>query len=273
MDFHAPISEQGPNSSTCSNCDGAQVIRFTKYIGLTAPELQLDTDELARASGECDFQDLSASSDRVKCGGEADVCRIGGKRLFDLLVATALLLVATPLLLAIAAAVRARMGSPVLFRQVRPGHHAKPFEMIKFRTMLDAIGPDGLPLPDSARLTPLGRFLRATSLDELPELWNVLKGDMSLVGPRPLAMSYLPLYSKEQWRRHEVLPGITGWAQINGRNGISWAEKFRHDVWYVDNANLMLDLRILLITARKVLARENVRVAGQDEVKSFDGSN
>ena len=180
------------------------------------------------------------------------------KRLFDFSAAAlGLLLLALPLLV-LTLLVRRKLGRPAFFRQVRPGRHGRPFQMVKFRTMTDARGPDGALLPDAERLTPFGRFLRSTSLDELPELWNVLRGDMSLVGPRPLLMEYLPLYSAEQARRHEVRPGITGWAQVNGRNAISWQEKFNYDVWYVDNCTLWLDVKILLLTLKKVLLREDV---------------
>ena len=160
------------------------------------------------------------------------------KRLVDICLATIALVVLSPIIGLVAWRVRSKMGSPVLFRQIRPGLHGKPFEMIKFRTMKNAVDAQGNPLPDSERMTPFGHFLRATSLDELPELWNVLRGDMSLVGPRPLLMEYLPLYSREQYRRHEVRPGISGWAQVNGRNAISWEDKFKLDVWYVDNQSL-----------------------------------
>lgn len=168
--------------------------------------------------------------------------------------------------------VRRKLGSPVFFRQVRPGLHGRPFEMVKFRTMTDARGPDGALLPDSVRLTSFGRFLRATSLDELPELWNVIKGDMSLVGPRPLLVEYLPLYSPEQARRHEVRPGITGWAQVNGRNALSWDDKFKLDVWYVDHRSLRLDIQILWLTVKKVLVREGISAAGEATVSKFTGS-
>ena len=164
------------------------------------------------------------------------------------------------------------MGSPVLFRQTRPGRDGKPFEMIKFRTMRDAIDTDGRPLPDAERLTKLGRFLRSSSLDELPELWNVLKGEMSLVGPRPLLMEYLPLYSPKQARRHEVRPGVTGWAQVNGRNAISWDEKFALDVWYVDNRSLWLDMKIIWLTIRKVIKREGISAAGEATMSKFTGN-
>ncbi len=195
------------------------------------------------------------------------------KRLFDITAAlVALLLLALPLL-ALTWLVRRKLGRPAFFRQVRPGLQGQPFEMVKFRTMTDARGPDGALLPDADRLTPFGRFLRASSLDELPELWNVLKGDMSLVGPRPLAMAYLPLYSAIQMRRHEVRPGITGWAQVNGRNAISWSKKFELDVWYVDHQSLWLDIKILFITVLKVLKRSDVKGEGQAEVESFNGMN
>jgi lipopolysaccharide/colanic/teichoic acid biosynthesis glycosyltransferase len=193
------------------------------------------------------------------------------KRLFDLLLALmALIFLALPLL-ALFWLVRRKLGSPVLFSQVRPGLHAKPFIMVKFRTMTDERGPDGALLPDAQRLTPFGRFLRASSLDELPELWNVLRGDMSLVGPRPLLMEYLPLYTPEQARRHEVRPGITGWAQVNGRNAISWADKFALDVWYVDHRSLWLDLRILWRTVRKVLVRDGISAPGDATMPKFEG--
>ncbi|MBQ08124.1 MAG: sugar transferase [Roseobacter sp.] len=168
--------------------------------------------------------------------------------------------------------IRRDMGSPVLFRQIRPGQHGRPFEMIKFRSMRDSVGSNDTPLPDSERLTPLGRKLRASSLDELPELWNVLKGDMSLVGPRPLLMEYLPLYSPKQARRHAARPGITGWAQINGRNAISWDEKFELDVWYVDNRTLWLDLKIIWLTIRKVLKRDGISAAGEATMPKFTGN-
>ena len=193
------------------------------------------------------------------------------KRALDILGATIGLIVFSPILIVISMMIRRDMGSPVLFRQTRPGVHGKPFQMTKFRTMRDAIDADGRPLPDAKRLTKFGRFLRSSSLDELPELWNVLKGDMSLVGPRPLLMDYLPLYSAEQARRHEVLPGVTGWAQINGRNAISWDEKFSLDVWYVDNRNLWLDLKILWFTIRKVFKREGISSAGEATMSKFEG--
>lgn len=193
------------------------------------------------------------------------------KRLLDLVLATLGLLVLALPMLALIWLVRRNLGSPVFFTQVRPGKHCKPFKMFKFRTMTDERGPDGDLLPDAVRLTPFGRFLRASSLDELPELWNVFKGDMSLVGPRPLLMEYLSFYSPEQARRHEVRPGITGWAQINGRNSISWEEKFLLDVWYVDHQSLGLDVRILLLTIRKVIHREGISAAGEATMHPFIG--
>jgi lipopolysaccharide/colanic/teichoic acid biosynthesis glycosyltransferase len=193
------------------------------------------------------------------------------KRLFDIVVsAFALAVFLLPLLL-LMLLVRWKLGGPVLFRQVRPGKGGKPFEMVKFRTMTDARGPDGALLPDSERLTAFGRLLRSTSLDELPELWNVLKGDMSLVGPRPLLMDYLPLYSPEQARRHEMRPGITGWAQVNGRNALSWNEKFKLDVWYVDHASLWLDIKVLWLTVKKVVVREGISAAGEATMPRFTG--
>lgn len=194
------------------------------------------------------------------------------KRLFDFLMALFGLMVLLPVLAILAWQIRKKLGSPVLFRQTRPGLNGKPFQMVKFRTMRDAIGPDGQPLPDAERMTPFGSFLRSASLDELPELWNVLKGDMSLVGPRPLLMEYLPLYSPEQARRHEVRPGVTGWAQINGRNALSWEEKFRLDVWYVDNQSFWLDLKILALTVKKVFVREGISAAGEATAAKFTGS-
>jgi lipopolysaccharide/colanic/teichoic acid biosynthesis glycosyltransferase len=194
------------------------------------------------------------------------------KRFFDFLVALfGLLALALPLLILVWL-VRNKLGRPVFFRQLRPGIHGKPFAMIKFRTMTNEHGPDGRLLPDADRLKPFGRFLRSTSLDELPELWNVLKGDMSLVGPRPLLIQYLSLYSPEQSRRHEVRPGITGWAQVNGRNSIEWEEKFKHDVWYVDNNNLLLDIKILWLTFRKVFVRDGISYVGEVTMPVFTGN-
>lgn len=194
------------------------------------------------------------------------------KRALDILGALIGLIVFSPILIVILLMIRRKMGSPVLFHQTRPGMHGKPFQMIKFRTMRDAIDTDGRPLTDAERLTKLGQFLRSSSLDELPELWNVLKGDMSLVGPRPLLMEYLPLYSSEQARRHDVRPGVTGWAQVNGRNAISWDEKFALDVWYVDNRSLWLDLKIIWLTIRKVVKREGISAAGEATVSKFNGN-
>lgn len=195
------------------------------------------------------------------------------KRLLDFLVVTASLLPLALPLLVIALLVRCILGSPVFFFQTRAGMNGKPFELVKFRTMMDAREPDGQLLPDVERLTPFGRFLRSTSLDELPGLWNVLKGDMSLVGPRPLLMEYLPRYSPEQARRHEVRPGVTGWAQVNGRNALSWEEKFRLDGWYVDNQSLWLDFKILCLTVKKVLVRDGISAVGEATMAPFRGSN
>jgi lipopolysaccharide/colanic/teichoic acid biosynthesis glycosyltransferase len=193
------------------------------------------------------------------------------KRIFDIFGAGVGLTVLSPVLLILVILIRRGMGSPLLFRQIRPGKDGEPFEMMKFRTMRDATGADGELLPDTVRLTRLGQTLRSSSLDELPELWNVLKGDMSLVGPRPLLMEYLPLYSPEQARRHNVRPGVTGWAQVNGRNAISWDEKFALDVWYVDNRSLWLDLKIIWLTIRKVLQREGISAAGEATMPKFTG--
>jgi len=195
------------------------------------------------------------------------------KRLLDIIGASVGLVILSPALCVVVVLVRHQLGAPVLFRQTRPGKNGKQFEMIKFRTMRDVVDPDGHPLPDVARLTPLGKRLRSTSLDELPELWNVLKGEMSLVGPRPLLMEYIPLYSDEQARRHEVRPGVTGWAQVNGRNAISWEEKFALDVWYVDNRTVWLDLKILWLTIKKVLIREGVSAEGEATMAKFEGKN
>ena len=193
------------------------------------------------------------------------------KRALDILAAACGLVLFSPLMLWIAWRVRREMGSPVLFRQARPGLHGHLFWMVKFRTMRDATAPDGTPLPDAERLTDLGRRLRTTSLDELPELWNVLRGEMSLVGPRPLLPEYLPLYSHEQARRHEVRPGVTGWAQVNGRNAIDWPTKLALDVWYVDNRTLALDLRILQTTLAKVVRRDGISAAGEATMPRFRG--
>ena len=193
------------------------------------------------------------------------------KRLLDVgLAALGLLLLGIPLVL-LMWRVRHVLGRPVFFHQTRPGLHGRPFRMIKFRTMTDARSGGGQLLPDEERLGTFGRFLRTTSLDELPELWNVLMGEMSLVGPRPLLMEYLPLYSKEQARRHDVRPGITGWAQVNGRNALSWEEKFKLDVWYVDHRSFWLDLRILWLTLCKVLARDGISAPGEATMPRFTG--
>ncbi len=193
------------------------------------------------------------------------------KRLFDFSASFFGLILLSPIIALVAWKIRKNLGSPVLFRQTRPGLNGKPFEMVKFRTMKDAVDAQGNPLPDSERMTPFGDKLRNSSLDELPELWNVLKGEMSLVGPRPLLMQYLPLYSKEQARRHEVRPGVTGWAQINGRNAISWEEKFKLDVWYVDNRNLLLDIKILFLTVKKVFVKEGISADGHVTIEPFTG--
>ena len=194
------------------------------------------------------------------------------KRLFDLLVASFGLLLFFPFLLIVAFLVRIFHGTPILFKQERPGYKGKPFLIYKFRTMTNRTALDGNLLPDAERMTRFGRFLRATSVDELPELFNVLRGEMSLVGPRPLLMQYLPLYSDEQMRRHDALPGITGWAQINGRNDISWDEKFRLDLWYVDNQSFWLDVKILWLTFAKVFKREDVSMEGEATTKFFEGN-
>jgi sugar transferase EpsL len=194
------------------------------------------------------------------------------KRAFDAAAAAAALAVLSPVLAGVALGVGWKLGCPVLFRQTRPGLHGRPFEMVKFRTMTDARDANGHPLPDAERLPAFGRFLRSTSLDELPELWNVLRGDMSLVGPRPLLMEYLPLYTPEQACRQEVRPGITGWAQVNGRNALSWEEKFALDVWYIDNRSLWLDLRILAATVRQVLRRDGISAAGEATMPAFTGN-
>ena len=193
------------------------------------------------------------------------------KRLFDIAVAGGALLALAPMLLVVAALIRLKLGAPVLFRQIRPGLHGVPFEMIKFRTMTDTRDESGRPRPDEERLTSFGRMLRSASVDELPELWNVLKGDMSLVGPRPLLMAYLPRYSTRQARRHEVRPGLTGWAQVNGRNALSWEEKFELDVWYVDNRSFGLDLKILSKTVLQVLRRADVSADGHVTMPEFLG--
>jgi lipopolysaccharide/colanic/teichoic acid biosynthesis glycosyltransferase len=194
------------------------------------------------------------------------------KRAFDLVAAAAALALLAVPMLAIAGAVRIWLGKPVLFTQLRPGRYGLPFRLIKFRTMREAVDAGGRPLPDEERLTCLGQWLRAASLDELPELWNVLRGDMSLVGPRPLLMEYLPLYTPEQARRHEVRPGITGWAQVNGRNALSWEEKFELDVWYVDHSSLWLDLKIIALTLWKMLRCDGINQVGHATMADFMGS-
>jgi lipopolysaccharide/colanic/teichoic acid biosynthesis glycosyltransferase len=194
------------------------------------------------------------------------------KRIFDLLLAALGLVILSPILLLAAVLVRIYHGSPVIFTQKRPGFKGTPFHIYKFRTMTDARDKSGKPLPDSERLTRLGRFLRASSLDELPELFNVLRGEMSIVGPRPLLMQYLERYTPEQARRHDVLPGITGWAQVNGRNALTWEDKFRLDVWYVDHWSLWLDMKIILLTVWKVLKREGISQPGHATAEEFMGS-
>ncbi|MCS6095018.1 sugar transferase [Shewanella baltica] len=195
------------------------------------------------------------------------------KRLFDFVVALSALFILLPIILTVALFIRVKLGSPILFTQARPGLHGQIFNIMKFRSMLDAKDEQGNILPDELRLTHFGRLLRSTSLDELPGLFNVLKGDMSLVGPRPLLVQYLPLYNKEQSRRHNVRPGITGWAQVNGRNAISWEEKFSLDVWYVDNITFWLDIKILLLTIKKVLVKEGISAEGHVTIEPFTGQN
>ena len=194
------------------------------------------------------------------------------KRGLDIFLSAFSLLLLAPVIGIVACEIRRRLGSPVFFRQTRPGLRGQPFEMVKFRTMRDAEDAHGNVLPDADRMTPFGHFLRSASLDELPELWNVLKGEMSLVGPRPLLMEYLPLYTAEQSRRHDLRPGVTGWAQVNGRNALSWEEKFEMDVWYVDNRSFWLDLKILLLTVKKVVVREGINAAGEATMPRFAGS-
>lgn len=194
------------------------------------------------------------------------------KRVLDVVIASTALLLLSPVYFFVAYKVRKNLGSPVLFRQVRPGLHGKPFEMIKFRSMKDAVDENGNPLPDSERLTPFGQMLRATSLDEMPELWNVIKGEMSIVGPRPLLMEYLPLYNSQQAKRHNVRPGMTGHAQVNGRNAISWEEKFKLDTWYVENQSLWLDFKIMLKTVKKVIAKDDISAEGEATMTKFTGT-
>jgi lipopolysaccharide/colanic/teichoic acid biosynthesis glycosyltransferase len=194
------------------------------------------------------------------------------KRLFDILFSLWWLVGFAPLLLVVALLVRLNLGAPVLFIQERPGLRGRPFRMVKFRTMTDARGPDGELLPDEVRLTSFGKFLRASTLDEFPEMWNVLVGDMSVVGPRPLLMRYLPRYDAFQARRMEVKPGVTGWAQVNGRNALSWEQKFAHDVWYVDHRGFWLDLKIVVLTFFKVFARSGINSANAATMEEFRGS-
>ena len=195
------------------------------------------------------------------------------KRLFDIVASASGLIFLSPVFLILIYLIRKNLGEPVFFTQERPGKDGKPFKMIKFRSMRDAVDQDGNPLPDSERLTPFGKKLRATSLDELPELWNVLKGDMSLVGPRPLLMSYLPLYNEFQNRRHEMRPGVTGWAQVNGRNALSWDEKFAHDIWYIDHYSFWLDMKILFLTVKKVFIKEGISAEGEATMPYFTGND
>ncbi|QXI49221.1 sugar transferase [Pseudomonas anuradhapurensis] len=194
------------------------------------------------------------------------------KRVIDFAGALIGLVVLSPVILVVALLIKRRLGGPVLFRQVRPGLDGKPFEMIKFRTMRDACDSNGVPLPDSQRMTPFGSFLRSSSLDELPELWNVLKGEMSLVGPRPLLMEYLPLYNERQYLRHKVRPGVTGWAQINGRNTLGWPEKFELDVWYVENRSIWLDIKIIALTIKKVIKKDGISASGEATMSKFTGN-
>lgn len=193
-------------------------------------------------------------------------------RAIDIVISFFALLLLSPVILVVALAIRLKLGTPILFRQVRPGLHGAPFEMVKFRTMRHAVDKQGEILPDAQRMTRFGTMLRSTSIDELPELWNVLKGEMSLVGPRPLLMEYLPLYSQEQFRRHEVRPGVTGWAQVNGRNELSWEDKFALDVWYIENKSVCLDMKILMLTVKKVLIREGISAQGNVTAAKFQGS-
>ena len=194
------------------------------------------------------------------------------KRLLDIIIASTALIILSPLYVFVAYKVKKNLGSPVLFRQIRPGLNNQPFEMIKFRTMKDAVDVDGNPLPDSERLTPFGKMLRSTSLDEMPELWNVIKGDMSVVGPRPLLTEYLPLYTAEQAKRHHVRPGMTGHAQVNGRNAIGWEEKFKLDTWYVENQSTLLDFKIMFKTVHKVLAKDDISAEGEATMTKFTGT-
>lgn len=195
------------------------------------------------------------------------------KRILDIVGALFGLAVLSPMFAVVSILIWRRMGRPVLFRQLRPGKNGDLFELVKFRTMRDAVDSQGMPLSDAERMTRLGRILRATSLDEFPELWNVLKGDMSLVGPRPLLVDYLPLYTPDQARRHDVRPGITGWVQVNGRNTVGWEDKFELDKWYVENQSFWLDIKILFLTVKKVLVRDGISAEGEATMPRFEGSN
>lgn len=199
--------------------------------------------------------------------------RLDLKRLTDIVIASIGLVALAPVMAGLAVAVAVALGRPVLFRQLRPGLDGRPFRLVKFRTMLDSVDAQGRPLEDAQRLTRFGRFLRASSLDELPELWNILKGEMSLVGPRPLLMQYLPLYTPDQARRHSVRPGLTGWTQVNGRNALSWPEKLALDTWYVDNRSFALDMKILLMTVARVLARSGIAAEGSETMPEFRGTS
>lgn len=194
------------------------------------------------------------------------------KRVIDFTGALFGLVLLSPVILVVALLIRRKLGGAILFRQMRPGLDGKPFEMIKFRTMRDAYDDNGVALPDAQRMTPFGSFLRSSSLDELPELWNVLKGEMSLVGPRPLLMEYLPLYNERQYLRHQVRPGVTGWAQINGRNALSWSERFELDVWYVENRSLWLDIKIIALTVKKVVKKDGISANGEATMSKFTGN-
>jgi lipopolysaccharide/colanic/teichoic acid biosynthesis glycosyltransferase len=245
--------------------DAARHRAFTKFRPETIWKLQEQEyrAELAARAGASPL----GGTDEAPSGGSSRL-----QRLFDVGMAAVALVLLAPVVATVAICVRVALGRPVLFSQVRPGRGGRPFTMYKFRSMTDAVGRDGRPLSDAERLTRFGRFLRSTSLDELPELWNVLRGDMSLVGPRPLLMEYLPLYSPEQARRHEVRPGVTGWAQVRGRNAIDWEDRLRLDVWYVDNRTLWLDLRILAMTVLRVLRRDGVSHPGHATMERFRGS-
>lgn len=214
---------------------------------------------------------MARSGFKISAGSQQKIGKKAGKRILDLGIAICALVVLFPLMISIALILKAKLGHPILFRHVRPGFQGRPFTVYKFRTMNEAKYADGRLLPDENRLTKIGSLLRATSLDELPALWNVIKGDMSLVGPRPLLMRYLDRYTPEQTRRHEVKPGITGWAQVNGRNALSWEEKFKLDVWYVDHRSLALDFKILFMTIAKVVRREGISQPGQATMEEFRG--